>query len=99
MPGNVSDTILDIYSDEALRRHKAVVWPIILDGQPFSWVDDPGTNILFRTLSPDYKLCSAAFDLWLEWCRTIICFIYSAGSWTCIVAQLSILFTRRYILH
>ena len=50
-----------MYSSKAMAKHKAVLWPIIMDGQPYSWIDSPGTNLMFRILDPQYTLHTASF--------------------------------------
>ena len=32
-----------------------------MDGQPYSWIDSPGTNLMFRILDPQYTLHTASF--------------------------------------
>jgi hypothetical protein len=48
MPDTESPQSYYTYSQTAMAKHKAVLWPIIMDGQPFSWIDSPGTNMKFR---------------------------------------------------
>jgi len=61
MPGTAPEDTYDLYSTAAQARHKAVLWPIIMDGEPYSWVERPGTAMLFRILDPMYELHSATF--------------------------------------
>ena len=61
MPGSEPANYYDMYSSKAMAKHKAVLWPIIMDGQPYSWIDSPGTNLMFRILDPQYTLHTANF--------------------------------------
>lgn len=61
MPGSEPANYYNMYSSKAMAKHKAVLWPIIMDGQPYSWIDAPGTNLMFRILDPQYTLHSATF--------------------------------------
>ena len=61
MPGSEPTNYYDMYSSKAMAKHKAVLWPIIMDGQPYSWIDSPGTNLMFRILDPQYTLHTASF--------------------------------------
>ena len=59
MPGTNPDSTFDAYSATEVAKHKSVLWPILMDRQPFSWVDCPGTNMCFRILDPKYVLRSS----------------------------------------
>ena len=74
MPGTESSKPYSTYSSTNLAKHKAVLWPIVMDGQPYSWVDAPGTNMMFRIMDPDYTLHSSTFyrDL-LDQVSSLVC--------------------------
>ncbi len=61
MPGTAPASTYDMYSAAALACHKSVLWPILMDDQPYSWVEQPGTVMQYRILSPMYELHSATF--------------------------------------
>jgi len=42
-------------------KHKAVLWPIVMDLRPFSYVNDPGSQMQFRLLDPSYEVRSSRF--------------------------------------
>ena len=50
MPGTAPGQTYDINSAAAKEKHKSVLWPIIMDGQPYAWVDRPGTTVGNPTL-------------------------------------------------
>ena len=61
MPNTEAPQSYPTYSHAAMAKHMAVLWPIIMDGQPFSWIDSPGTTMMFRILDPQYTLHTRNF--------------------------------------
>jgi hypothetical protein len=42
-------------------KHKAVLWPVVMDLKPISYVNNPGTQMQFRLLDPSYVVLSSLF--------------------------------------
>ena len=61
LPGSDARTHYEEGSSLNKTKHKAVLWPIVMDLRPFSYVNDPGSQMQFRLLDPCYEVRSGLF--------------------------------------
>jgi hypothetical protein len=59
--GQSSSTTYDIHDQRAKERHKGILMMVIMDLQPWSFVNDPGFVYCAYQLDPHYKIASSSF--------------------------------------
>ena len=59
--GQAAGSTYDIHDQRAKERHKGILMMVIMDLQPWSFVNDPGFVYCAYQLDPHYKVASSTF--------------------------------------